>query len=640
MAKFIFNFTGATQTFAIPNGVSKGTIKVWGGGGGGQVNTSNSVAGAGGYSYGEIVFTPGQTLSIVVAKGGAFSNSATNSSAFQGGGIGGLGAAGSGGGGMSSVAFQGQNAFIIAGGGGGCGIGNISANLYFGGNGGGDAGNDTFQVNLSPPSTTVAKGGTQSAGGAGGSYSGAATAGFAGASLRGGRGGPEGSGLNGGGGGGGGGFFGGGGGAGTNEFGTGAQQEMPGAGGSGFIDTAVLQNAFTQAAARVTTKTVALPPNTSDPDYVTGIGVGPITNVAGGNGLVVIEFPSLSITKTADKSFAAVGDVITYTISTQNNPATISNVIFIDTIPSNTSFNPDSLFVDGVNFPGANPNPPGVNIGTVGFSNTTITFSVTVTTLPSPNRVSNIASISATSLEVVNSNTAVTTIVSAILNSTKQVSKTFANIGDILTYTIPITNTGNITASNILFIDTIPNGTTIIANSLRQDGVAVSGSSNPPGATLPNSLGVNRTTTVTFQVLITTVPSPNPIPNTASAIGTYIVDSTTIPNRLGTASTNTNTVNTAVNFASLGGINKLVDKNFATCGEVITYTIVVPNLGNVTALNVIFKDTIPNGTSLVSNSVFVNGVLQTNAFPESGVTIPNIGPGQTATLTFSVLVQC
>lgn len=106
MAKFTFNFTGATQTFVIPNGVSKATIKLWGGGGGGQVATVNSVAGAGGYSFGEIVFTPGQTLSIVVAKGGAFSNSATNSSAFRGGGIGGLGAAGSGGGGFSSVSFQ------------------------------------------------------------------------------------------------------------------------------------------------------------------------------------------------------------------------------------------------------------------------------------------------------------------------------------------------------------------------------------------------------------------------------------------------------------------------------------------------------------------------------------------------------
>lgn len=224
---------------------------------------------------------------------------------------------------------------------------------------------------------------------------------------------------------------------------------------------------------------------------------------------------------------------------------------------------------------------------------------------------------------------------SAILNSSKIVNKNFALIGDVLTYTIPVSNIGTLTANNIVFIDTIPNGVTLVPGSFKQDGVPISGSSNPPGVTLPSVLSSSKTSTITFQVIITTNPNPNPIPNNASFSFNYFNGLVTIP-----SSSNTNTVNTAINYASLGSISKSVDKSFATCGDTLTYTIYIPNTGTVTALNVVFKDTIPNGSVFIANSLLINGVTISNANLNSGVTLPDLSPGSTATIVFQTQVQC
>ena len=175
---------------------------------------------------------------------------------------------------------------------------------------------------------------------------------------------------------------------------------------------------------------------------------------------------------------------------------------------------------------------------------------------------------------------------------------------------------------------------------MTQDGFAVVGNPNPSGVTLPNSIGGGKTSTVTFKVTVLTIPSPNPIPNSATQTYDYIVDSTTTPNTLGSGFSNTNIVSTQINNANLGNVRKSTDKLYAKCGDIVTYTITIPNSGSTTAINILLIDTIPNGTSFVSNSVNVNGITIPGANPSTGVTIPNIGAGGTATLTFKVQITC
>lgn len=357
----------------------------------------------------------------------------------------------------------------------------------------------------------------------------------------------------------------------------------------------------------------------------------------------------ISISKFVDKAFANINETLTYTVTFKNTGSTTANnTVFIDTIPTNTIFVPGSFFVDGALQPGG-PGLPGTTIGNIAPNVvSTIVFKVTTTTIATPNPVKNqggvgynfISGPGIPSISAFDVSSIVNTQINHVdVSISKSTNKNFANIGDIITYTIPITTIGNVSAINVLLIDTIPDGTAFIAGSLSQDGLALAGNPNPPGASL-NTIGINKISTVSFKVLVTTFPNPNPIPNSASTTFSYTVDPSTTPNVLGSGGNSSNTVTTQVNSATLASILKLVDKNFANCGDVITYTIVIPNTGNVTAQNVVFKDTIPNGTLFVNNSVTINGFTVTLANPSTGISIPNIGPSTTTTLSFKVIVSC
>ncbi|MGL6106726.1 DUF11 domain-containing protein, partial [Romboutsia sp.] len=289
---------------------------------------------------------------------------------------------------------------------------------------------------------------------------------------------------------------------------------------------------------------------------------------------------TLTATKIVDKTKTLPGDILTYSVGLNNTgPLAVTNAVFKDTIPVGSSFVANSVTVNGVSIPGSVAPPSGINIGTLPVGVTTVTFQIVLqTTLAVNSTIRNNVTVSGfnnlipTNVTIpANSNTVTTTILGTSSLTSSKLSKTYANINDVITYTIPIINTGNTTAINIRFIDTIPNGTTLVAGSIRQDSTVVAGSPNPPGVTLPNPIRNSVTSTVTFQVRVITLPSPNPIPNYASMIFQYTIDNSTVPNILGSGSSNTNIANTFINRADLSNITKSTDKDFATINDVITY---------------------------------------------------------------------
>jgi len=194
-----FNYTGGAQTWTVPCGVSSVTVDAYGAQGGDNA----ALGGRGGRLQASVPVSPGQTLNIYVGGAGT----SCNTGGYNGGGATSCTYTQSRvGGGASDVRIGGTdlaNRAVVAAGGGGAGYNWGSSPCDNGGNAGGLIGS------ANPPCVTGCSGGggSQTFGGAAGTYSGWSS-GVAGSVGQGGSGG-----AGTGGGGGGGGYFGGGGGS-------------------------------------------------------------------------------------------------------------------------------------------------------------------------------------------------------------------------------------------------------------------------------------------------------------------------------------------------------------------------------------------------------------------------------------------
>lgn len=350
---------------------------------------------------------------------------------------------------------------------------------------------------------------------------------------------------------------------------------------------------------------------------------------------------NVALTKSVNKTIATIGDTITYTITATNQaPLAANNVIVTDIPPAGTSFVPGSVTVNGTS---TTDNPAtGINVGTIAANgNATITFQVRVNTLPTPNPIPN----SATSSFQYNppnqppinrnstSNIVETQINATIINPTKSANQQIVNIGDIITYTITVPNNGNISATNVSITDPIPTGTNFIPNSVTVNGATQSGvtPTNIPLGTIP----AGQTTTVTFQVQVTSLPANGTITNEANITFTSQPNPSEPPTTTTTTPPPTTTsVRTAIVNPTKSASPQVVD-----IGDTITYTITLPNTGNISATNVIVTDPIPAGTTFVPNSVTINSIAQPGINPSGGIQVGTIAAGSTSTVTFQVQVN-
>ncbi|MEB9553583.1 DUF11 domain-containing protein, partial [Bacillus cereus] len=150
---------------------------------------------------------------------------------------------------------------------------------------------------------------------------------------------------------------------------------------------------------------------------------------------------------------------------------------------------------------------------------------------------------------------------SPIIQVNKSVDKTVANIGDTLNYTIEVQNIGDIDALNNIFTDSIPNGTTFSPNSLTINGVPQPEANPALGVNL-GTISPAGLTTVTFQVIVTTTPVPNPIPNQAIINFTY----QPVPGLIISETEESNIVTTQINNATLTSV-KTVSQVIADIGD-------------------------------------------------------------------------
>lgn len=345
--------------------------------------------------------------------------------------------------------------------------------------------------------------------------------------------------------------------------------------------------------------------------------------------------PQIAVTKSANNSNATVGDSVTYTITVSNSGNLAAAVTLTDTIPPSTTFSPNSVIVNGFPLPGSSP-ATGIDLGSIAAGGTsTVTFVVVIDSLPNPQFISNQATAAYTFVPPDGrtltgsalSNTVTIPVSAPNVNVAKTTATTATTVGDTITYTIVVSNSGIETVANVQLSDIIPVGASFVPGSVSVNGTPLS-TANPANGIQLGSIAPNTNVTVVFSIIVNAVPATGTINNIASA---------TFTSGAFSGISNSNTLITPA-FNAVPSINKSANTSNATVGDTVTYTFLVGNSGNYPE-QVTLTDNIPSGTSLVPNSILVNGVPQPGAEPTTGINAGTVNPGETRTVVFSVVVN-
>ena len=128
-----------------------------------------------------------------------------------------------------------------------------------------------------------------------------------------------------------------------------------------------------------------------------------------------------------------------------------------------------------------------------------------------------------------------------------------ATIGSRLTYTIVVQNTGTLPAQNVTFTDPIPAGTTFVPNSVTVNGTPTAGD---PSTGIPiNNIPAGGSVTITFQVDVTSIPTP-PVASNVATFGYTFQPAPNAPTI--TRSTTSNIVNTDIFTANVALVKQLI----------------------------------------------------------------------------------
>ena len=307
--------------------------------------------------------------------------------------------------------------------------------------------------------------------------------------------------------------------------------------------------------------------------------------------------------KSVDKSTAKVGDTLTYTIALTNNGNADGTVTVTDEIPTGTTLVADSITANG-SYNEENKTITWTDVKVEAGKTAEVSFKATI---------NSDTKTSVTNKAVIDGNKPTEEVETRIANITgaKSVDKSTAKVGDTLTYTITLTNSGN-ADGKVTVTDEVPTGTRI------KDENTTGYNKETNTMTWSNvEVKAGKSVELTLEVVVKD-DTTDTVKNVAK------IDNKEIPEKPETK------------VANITGI-KTVDKTEAKVGDTLTYTITLTNNGNADG-TVTVTDEIPTGTTLVADSITANG-----SYNEENKTITwtdvKVEAGKTAEVSFKVTIN-
>ena len=357
---------------------------------------------------------------------------------------------------------------------------------------------------------------------------------------------------------------------------------------------------------------------------------------------VTVLVPGLTIAKTATVSSTTPGSVVHYTITvTDSGQTAYTGAAFSDSLSGvldDATFNSDASATTGT-LAYTSPNltwSGNLAVGAVA----TITYSVTVNNPDTGGKV-----ITDTVTSTTPGNNCPTSSTDARCNVTVTVLTPGLTIvktanassivqGGTVTYTITVTNSGQIPYTGAAFSDSLSGvlGDAVYNNDASTTAGTVAYTS--PNLTWTGNLAPTAAATITYSVTVN-----NPDTGPKSMVNT--VTSSTTGNNCpsgGTDSrcTNTVTVTTAMPLT----IVKTSDVSSVAPGGTVHYTVTVTNSGTTTYTGAAFSDSL---TGMLGDSAYNNNATATAgivAYTAPTLTwIGNLAAGAAATITYSVTVN-
>lgn len=316
---------------------------------------------------------------------------------------------------------------------------------------------------------------------------------------------------------------------------------------------------------------------------------------------------ALTVTKSAEPDPVTAGSVLTYTINVVNGgDVEATNVIITDTLPLSVSVASAS--------DGGLQNGESVvwNVGPIPAGDTiTRTLLVTVGDVISGALLNN--TVVVTSDEgISDSDTLATTVTtSADLVITKEDAPDPLFVGDLLIYTLTVTNNGPSIATGVVVTDTLPLSVTFSS---------ASAGCSPASGVVSCSMGNINSGVTKIVTIAATAMNPGALTNMAG-----VSSSITDPNTNNNNASAVTTVNPKADLA----ISKIDNPESVIAGKTLTYTLTITNNGPSPAQNVVVTDTLPLSMSLQS----VTPATSTQSGQQLGWNLGSLALGATKTVT-------